>query len=434
MTICVIFTLVKSKNLIGVSYLDPAKGQTKGLIDQLIQQKKLGQNEGGDEIIAVMELMAKIEQNPYLNTLVLRNSPIWPLAREFAQAFFPHPPHKSELLEYLVTKHQWDELPIYCIGFSNATNALTASLQAHGVEGGEVITASYNYAAAPNAIVAAGAKPRFVDVDPNTFCMDSNAALKAVNKNTKVILITHINQGFDLLPLIKGLEKKGKDIAIFQDATAAMGSIYQGLGVGQINPPPHGVSVFSLGPTKVISGLGGALMVSHDFEFLRKVEAIAFYGLNTANDEEILAFGNNYKMNELSAVIAFEQLKKRERFLAKRKELKACYDQRLSPLVKKGLLVLQQLVAGSVVTHYLVKLNQGYHAPIRKLAAEFKVGCGHWYAFHLEPIYRLKFGSFTLPVTEQIANKVIFLPFHLALEEKDVEYIVQSLETVLNQA
>lgn len=425
---------MKYKNISGISYFDPPKGKTKELIDSLVQQKKLGQNEGGDEIIAVTELLSNIEKHPYLNTLVMRDSPIWALTREFAQAFFPHPPKESLLLEYLATKHQWDELPIYAIGLSNATNALTACLKTHGVEGGEVITTSFNFASAPNAIVSAGGIPRFVETDPKTFSMDISSCLKTVNKKTRAILITHVNQGIDLLPLIKGLEKKGGEIAIFQDATAAMGSTFKGLGVGQVNPPPHGATVFSLGPTKVVSGLGGALMVSHDYEFLRRVESISFYGLNPSNDEEILEFGNNFKMNEISSVIAFEQLKKRALFIAKRREIKKWYDALLKGLVQKGKLSLQELSEGACITHYMVKLHKDYHAIIRELAGRFKVGLGHWYAFHLEPIYRLKFASYDLPITEELAKKIVSLPFHVGLEKKDVQYIVASLETVLNQA
>ena len=424
---------MKHKKIVGVSWLDPPKGKTKSLIDALIEQKKWGKNEGGDEIIALVDLLSHLEQNPFLNSFVMHNSSIWPLAREFAQAFFPHPPEKSALLEYLVTKYQWDELPIYTIGFSNATNALTACLKAHGVEGGEVITTSYNYAAAPNAIVSAGAKPRFADIDRETFCIDLKSVLKAVNKNTRAVLVTHVNQNVDLLPLIKGLEKKGKEIAIFQDGTAAIGSVSGGLGVGQINPPPHGATVFSLGPTKVISGLGGALLVAHDYEFLRKVEAISFSGLNPSNDEEIIAFGNNYKMNELSAVIAREQLKKCDSFIAKRKKLRKMYNAALAPLVKKGLLSLQKLPEESLVTFYMVKLNESYHRVLPELAKRFQVGCSHWYSYHLEPLYRLKFGLQSLPVTEALADKIIFLPFHVALEKEDVNSIVKSLETVLSQ-
>src|SRR3990167_1919482 len=98
---------MKPKNIVGLSRFDPLKGKTKALIDELIQQKKWGKNEGGDEIIAIIELLSSLDQNPFLNSLVLHNSSIWPLVREFSQAFFPHPPEKSELLEYLVTKHQW---------------------------------------------------------------------------------------------------------------------------------------------------------------------------------------------------------------------------------------------------------------------------------------------------------------------------------------
>lgn len=430
-SLCVTLWIMKFRHLFGLSFLDPPQGKTKELLSELIQSKKWGQNEGGDEIISVVELLAHLDQNPYLNFIAGKNSPILSLNREFVQAFFPRPPEKNRFLEYLVSKYQWQELPIYTTGCSNATNALTACLQAHGVEGGEVITTSYNYVAAPNAIVSAGAAPRFVDIDPATFCMDINAALKAVNKKTRAILLTPVNQCLDLLPLVKGLEKKGGEIALFQDVTTAMGSTLDGLGAGQVNPPPHGASVFSFAPSKVINGFGGALVVSHDLEFLKKIDSIAFHGFNPFNDEEVLAFGNNFKMNEICAAIALEQVKKKEALLAKRKQVKEWYDTALKPLIKKGEVVLQEIHGEGVVTHYMIRLKKSYHRVILEMVQRFKVGLSHWYSFHLEPIYRLKFGMVTLPVTEAMQDKIVFLPFHVAMEEKDVEYIVSSLTTVL---
>lgn len=422
---------MKTKHLCGISYLDPPRGKTKQLIDELIHSRKWGKNEGGEEIIAAIEVLANLEQSPYLNSLIMKNSLVWTLAREFADAFFPHPPEQSELLEYLVTKHQWEELSIYAIGFSNATNALTALLQAHGVCGKEVITTSYNYAAAPNAIVSAGAKPRFVDIDPDTYGMDIPSALHAVDENTRAIVITHVNQAIDLLPLIQGLDKKGGGVAIFQDGTAAMGSLANGLGVGQINPPPHGATVFSLGPTKLISGLGGALLVTHDFDLLRQVESISYYGFNPSNHEAIWAFGNNYKMNEISAAIALEQLKKRENLIARRKALKTAYDQALAPLVKQGKVIGQKLSPEGVVTHYMILVQKNCHEVIKALAQRYHIGASHWYSYHREPLYATQFGSYPLPVTEAIAEQIIFLPFHIALEAKDIQYIVDSLAKVL---
>ncbi|MDO8527246.1 MAG: DegT/DnrJ/EryC1/StrS family aminotransferase [Deltaproteobacteria bacterium] len=425
---------MKKKNLFGLSHIDPGHGKTRKQIEALLEQKQWGKNEGADEMLAVLDLLANLDRHPYLNSIVMKESPVWALAREFAQNFFAPPPDTNKMFAHLVAKYKWDEVSVYTIGLSNATNALTAALQAHDVVGKEVITTSYNYAAAPNAIVAAGGIPKFADIDKETFCIDIASTLKRVNKNTAAIIVTHVNQAIDLLPLLKGLEKSKQKIAIFQDATAAIGCSSDGVGVGQLNPPPHGATIFSLGPTKVISGLGGALLMTHDYEFLRKIESIAFYGLNPSNDEEILEFGNNYKMNEISAVIALEQLKKKEDLILKRRQLKKMYDEALKPLVKKGLVTLQKIVSDTddiILTHYMVRLQKSYHSVMQKMATDFQIGLSHWYCYHQEPIYAIRFGTCKLPVTESLSDKIIFLPFHLELEKENVDYIVKCLSESL---
>lgn len=425
---------MKKKNLVGGTPLDLGRGKTRKWIDTLIQQKQWGKNEGADEIIAVLDLLAHCDRHPFLNAFLTEKSPVWTLVREFTQSFFTPSAESNKLFQYLMKKQKGDELSIYAIGFSNATNALTAALLAHGVEGKEVITPSFNYASACNAIVSAGGIPKFVDIDRETFCLSTDSALRAVNKKTAAIIVTHINQAVDLLPLVKGLEKKKNPAAIFQDATAAIGSMHDGMGVGQLNPSPHGASVFSLGPTKVITGLGGALVMSHDYDFLRRMESISLHGVNPSNHEEVLNFGNNYKMNELSCVIALEQLKKRDAILEKRRALRKMYDEALKPLVKNGLLTLQKADEEGIVTFYMVRLKKSRHAVIEKMMREFQIGLSFWHCFHLEPLYRLRFGAADLPVTESLADKIVFLPFHTALEGEDVEYIVQSLNSVLIQS
>ncbi|MFH0800713.1 MAG: DegT/DnrJ/EryC1/StrS family aminotransferase [Pseudomonadota bacterium] len=325
-------------------------------------------------------------------------------------------------------------LPLSAAGIGSATGAIAASLSALDAAGGEVIATSLNYTGVINAIVIAGAIPRFVDCDPANWCMDPSAAARAVTKKTKAIVLTHLNEFVDLAPFMDLLEKKGLDIPVIQDASLAVGSMRNGLRPGLVNIGTHGATVFSLTISKIITGMGGAIITSNDQGFVERVATIAHQGISLTSGNDLEEFGANYKMSAINAVIAAECLKRRETLFARRRKLKELYDEGLSRLVHKGKVVLQATDPGTVITHYglLLPGRERLAPPLHQC---HNIQTGQWHCHHMEGIYcglpGKKAGK--LAATERIAPDLTFLPFHTGLSDEDVGVICRALEEEINR-
>jgi dTDP-4-amino-4,6-dideoxygalactose transaminase len=410
---------------------DAPKGETKELLDKLAKLKQKGENEGGDEIAALAGLFLSEDLLPNVNYLNTQEGPIFKLCREFLAFICSFKSVTNPVLAAVGRKYDWNELPLFASGIQSATAGLTASLMAGGIDSGEVITTSLNFTGVPNAIIMAGATPKFADIDPENLCMDVSSLEKTITKNTKAVILVHFNQVVDLMPVFELLEKKGLNIPVIQDASLAMGSSYKGLPAGLVNLGKNGATVFSFATSKIISGLGGSIVLTNDRALSERIQAISYQGWDFANIEKLATFGSNFKMNDMNAAIVLEQLKKRDSIFEKRRQMRSWYDRELADVADSGKIAVQKVAPESIITHYAVLLPDRRKTAVR--LAEKEIAVGFWHCAHLQKIYcdRFKTKPGTLPVTESLADRITFLPFHTKLTEEDVKFICRSLKEVL---
>jgi len=410
---------------------DSPKGETGKLIEKLIGLKKNGKNEGADEILALAELFSREEEINNINYVPTQTGAVHKLVQEFIAFLSSYKPNSKEIAKQIAERYAVKELLIAACGIASATSGIAASLMANDITSGEVITTSLNFLGVPNAIMLAGATPKFADINPDDLCMDPASLEKTIGKDTKAIVLVHFNQVVDLSPIDDVLKKKGLDIPVIQDASLAMGSTNGGMPAGIINLRKNGATVYSFATSKIISGLGGAIVVANDFSLIERIQRVAYQGMNFQFMEEISAFGANFKMNDMNAAIVMEQLKKRERVFEKRRQLKSWYDRELADVVDSGKVSIQKVAPESIVTHYGVLLPD--RQEIAKKMAVKGIQLGLWHTAHLQPVYQKRFGTKagTLPVTESIARRISFLPFHTKLTEPDVKFICKSLKEAL---
>jgi dTDP-4-amino-4,6-dideoxygalactose transaminase len=408
--------------------IDPGHGHTRTLIDELARSFREGSCEGGEEIAAVVALLSDENILPTIAFLPKQGGPIETLSRAFAQFLLEGTREPSSFARRFASDQRGKNLSFFIGGLGSATGALSAALLAAGATGGEVITASVNFLGVANSIMMAGAKPRFADIDPSTWCMDPTSVERVLSKKTKAIILTHFNRLVDIEPLYDLLSRRGLEIPLLQDASLAVGSTCQGLRPGLINVGPGGATVMSLATSKTITGLGGAIVATNDSAVLRRILSIAYQGMNFEDPRVLGGHGANIKMNDLNAAIALVRLGKREAIFEKRRQLKALYDECLAPLVKEGRIVLQDVGDEAVVTHYAVLLKDR-DAISGKLYEKHRVQLGMWPSLHLQEIYSGCGG--TLPVSASLADRLTFLPFHTKLEDDDVRSLCRALKTVL---
>ena len=223
----------------------------------------------------------------------------------------------------------------YCIVVNNGTISLTLAAMACGIEAGdEVIVPNFTMIATPNSVKMFGAKPVFVDVEPDTLCMDINKAEAAITPRTKAIILVLANGRYPKCGIEAFVDLcKRHNLKLIEDSAQSLGSRYpDGRHQGSVGV----VGSFSFSAPKVIStGQGGAL-ITNDDEIIYKLKRLKDFGRSGGGNDVHDSIGFNFKFTELQACIGIEQMKKLEWRVERKKEIMKLYRRELdgTPQIK----------------------------------------------------------------------------------------------------
>jgi dTDP-4-amino-4,6-dideoxygalactose transaminase len=252
---------------------------------------------------------------------------------------FPYPGPKTAELARKFAELQGGG---YAVPMANGTVTMEVALRAAGIGwGDEVIVPAYTFQATASAPLAAGAIPVIVDVDPNNYCLDPNAAEKAITPKTRAIIPVHLGSSMADMDAIMALAEK-HNLIVIEDCAHAHGAKWNGKGAGTLG---HFGS-FSMQSSKILTtGEGGILLCSTP-ELAAKAASIIDCGrphaLGGGPEDSSMDFqvGGNYRLSEISAALALVGI---ERFpaQAKQREAMAAYmDESLSEI--QGIRVLKR--------------------------------------------------------------------------------------------
>ena len=252
---------------------------------------------------------------------------------------------------------------------SNCTTALHLALLVVGVQpGDEVITVSHSYIATANAIRYCGAKPVFVDVEPDTFNLDPKQIETALTDRTRAILCVHqIGMPCDLSAISEIARRHS--IPVVEDAACGIGSeiLWQGEWE-KIGRPQTDIACFSFHPRKVISTGDGGMITTSNPEWDNKLRLLRQHGMSVPDTvrhgaskvifESYPILGYNYRMTDIQAAVGREQLKRLPEIIGNRRSLAARYKLLLSEISGVGL-PLEPSWARSSWQSFCVRLPTG---------------------------------------------------------------------------
>jgi len=313
----------------------------------------------------------------------------------------------------------------YSIAVNTGTSALHLAIVSAGVKpGDEVILPSFTFVATAEAVVMAGGKPVFVDIDPRSFNINPNKIEEKITPNTKVIMpVDLFGLPADLTPIRK--IAIDHDITIVEDAAQAHGAKYSGKPVGML----ANATCWSFYASKnMTTGEGGIITTNND-EIAKSLRMLRSHGEKSKYSS--LTMGYNYRMSEMQAALGLVQLGKLPSFVAKRTANAKKLTQLLSK-EKRLELPYNSEVMTSSWNLYTVKLKDSTEKERDKLVKTLRtkeIGAAVYYInpIHIMPFYRENFGMYNLPETEEAAKKVFSLPVHPGLQDSQVEYIAQTL-------
>jgi dTDP-4-amino-4,6-dideoxygalactose transaminase len=320
---------------------------------------------------------------------------------------------------YLGVKH--------AVGCASGTDALQVAMMALGVGvGDEVITTPFTFVATTETIVLLGARPVYVDIDPNTFNIDPSKIEAAITKRTKAILPVHLyGQPADMDPIVGVASKHG--IPIIEDAAQAMGAEYKGRKVGGIGT----LGCISFFPSKNLGAFGDAgMVVTNDAALAERVRMIIVHGSKKRYYHEII--GVNSRLDTLQAAILSVKLKHLEEWHEARRRAAQVYN---TLFAEADLATPYEAPYVRHVFHqYTVRLKKR-DAVIQRLA-EKKIPHAIYYPIplHLQEAYRHvgpPRGSF--PVTDRAADEVLSLPMHTELTRDQQEYVAAAVREALGE-
>ena len=318
----------------------------------------------------------------------------------------------------------------YGVGVDSGTDALQLALKAVGVgEGDEVITVAHSFIATALAISQTGAKPLFVDIDPETYTMDPNALeqflrhrkKKSERQKIKAILPVHLYGHPAEMDAIMDIADRYQ-LTLIEDACQAHGAEYQGRKVGSFGL----LSCFSFYPTKNLGGYGdGGMVVTNDKKLFEKLRLLRCYG-EKRKYEHVLKGGNN-RLDEIQAAILRVKLKYLDQWNEERRKRVLIYKKMLE---HTGVICPTEKGQAKHVYHLFV-IRTKKRNPLQTFLKEKGIGTLIHYPIpiHLQKAFReLGYRRGDLPLTEQYAREVLSLPFFPEMTESEIEGVATQIK------
>jgi dTDP-4-amino-4,6-dideoxygalactose transaminase len=329
---------------------------------------------------------------------------------------------ERELAEALGARH--------AVAVASGTDALHLSLRARGVgPGDEVVTSSISAAFSALAILHAGARPVFVDVDPLTLNLDPAAVARAVTPRTRALLPVHLyGHPAEMDPLLELARERG--LVLVEDACQAHAARYRGRPVGTL-AGEQGIGALSFYPTKNLGALGdgGAILVN-DPDTAARLRQLRNGGQRDRYRHE--TEGWNSRLDELQAALLRVGLAHLEAWVERRRALAAFYDRELAgsgvvPLV-------EQPYAGAV--HHLYVVRHKHRDALMEALKQRGIGTLVHYPIplHLQPAFSFLGGKpGDLPVAEAAAAEILSLPLYPELEERTARRVVDAVRAAARE-
>lgn len=349
----------------------------------------------------------------------------------------------------------------YAVAVSSGTAALHCAMYALGIGASdEVITSPITFAASGNCVLYLGGTVRFVDIRPDTYCIDCRKLEEAITLKTKAIVaVDFTGQPCDM-DEIKAIAQKHK-LAVIDDAAHSLGATYKDKPVGALAD----MTIFSFHPVKHITTGEGGMIVTNNKMFAEKMRTFRTHGIINNDDRLILKeqaadnenlelsgknpdtrspwyyemqdLGYNYRISDIQCALGLNQLKKLDSFIIRRLEIVQRYNKAFE---KSPYLVTphQESDRSSAWHLYVLRLRLDKMKKSRREVFEelraLNIGVHvHYIPLHLQPYYRTTFGykRGDFPEAEAYYDSALTIPLFPTMTDDDCERVIKSVMKVI---
>ncbi|MHC4561456.1 MAG: DegT/DnrJ/EryC1/StrS family aminotransferase [Planctomycetota bacterium] len=313
------------------------------------------------------------------------------------------------------------------VGVSSGTDALLCSLMALGVgEGDEVITTPYTFFATVGSIWRTGAKPVFVDIEPDTFNIDASQIADAVTDKTKAIMPVHLfGQMADMDPIMDVANRHS--LFVIEDAAQAIGASQKGRKAGSIGT----AGCFSFFPSKNLGGLGdGGIITTQDEALGERLAICRNHGSKPKYYHKFV--GGNFRLDTIQAAGLIVKLRHlddwsegRRRNAARYNELFADCDAVVTPPIRDGNV--------TIFNQYVIRVPK--REEVREHLKANDIGCEVYYprCLHEQECFaEMGHTRGDFPVSEQAADESLAIPIYPELTDEQLVYVAETIKAFVN--
>jgi perosamine synthetase len=310
----------------------------------------------------------------------------------------------------------------YAIATSSCTGALHMGLAALGISpGDEVIMADVNWVATAAPITYLGAKPVFVDILPDTWCIDPNLAEAAITPHTKAIIAVHLYGNLCDMDSLLAIGQR-HSIPVIEDAAEAIGSVYHGKRAGCMGK----FGVFSFHGTKTLTTGEGGMFVTNDASFYEKVLTLSNHGRVLGQTKQFWPdmVGFKYKMSNIQAAIGCAQMERINNLIAEKRRIFTYYAEHFRVLPLK----MNPEPVGTINGYWMpnIVVNEGIPFDRDALLAAFKAdnidGRVFFWPLSMLPMFEKKLEN---AVSYGLYKRAINLPTYHDLSEMEMRRVVR---------
>lgn len=327
----------------------------------------------------------------------------------------------------------------YCLMFNSGTSALHAGLLATGVDyRHEVIIPSFTFIATANSVLMVNAKPKFVDIEDETYGLDPLMIDSSITKKSKVIIPIHYAGLPCKIEEIREIARE-KKIILFEDAAESLGSKIRNKKVGTFGD----LSMFSFAGNKVLTTGEGGCITTDSKQIFEKLKLIRSHGridkqnyFSSILRPEYVTIGFNWRMSSITAALGISQLSKLEKLIELRRKHAKYLNSRLSKF-KQIKTPTEPIGFRHVYQLYSIRLPNSI---MRNKLMEFLTKKGIMSKVFFDPVHKTKFykkilGSTKqyLNTTESVSQQILTLPMFPGLKTEDLEYICESVKEFLEK-
>jgi dTDP-4-amino-4,6-dideoxygalactose transaminase len=309
----------------------------------------------------------------------------------------------------------------FATGVSSGTDALLVALMAAGIGAGdEVITTPFTFFATAGVISRLGAKPVFVDVNPETYNIDPGKIEEQVTKKTRAIIPVHLyGQMAQMKPIMGIAQLHG--LLVIEDCAQAMGATQDGKQAGSFGD----IGCFSFYPAKNIGAFGDAgLVVTNNDALAEKVRMLRVHGENPRYFYRMI--GGNFRMDNIQGAVLEVKLKYLDEWNNKRRENAAIYDGILSGTIVKT----PTIEPNNVSIYHQYTIVTPKRDILQAYLAKQGIGTGVFYPMplHLQDCFKeLGYRKGDFPAAEKLAEGVLSLPIYPELTPEQIEFVANSV-------